>query len=39
MFELLYTYFFFVNCWFLYMGVSSTTIKEKSFVDLQSLVC
>jgi hypothetical protein len=28
-----------VNCWFLYMGASSTIIKQKSFVVLQSLVC
>jgi hypothetical protein len=28
-----------VNCWFLHMGASSTIIKQKSFVDLQSLVC
>jgi hypothetical protein len=29
-----------VNCWFLYMGASSTIIKQKGFVSkLQSLVC
>jgi hypothetical protein len=28
-----------VNCWFLYMDASSTIIKQKKLVDLQSLVC
>ena len=28
-----------VNCWFLYIGASSTIVKQKSFVDLKNLVC